>query len=326
LEYRRLGESDVEVSAVGLGTAPFGGTDWSNTWGPQDDRVSIATIHRAVELGINWLDTAPIYGQGHAEEVVGRALRELPASERPLVFTKCGLQWAEGTVGASRRTLSPARVRQELQSSLRRLGLERIDLYQIHYPPAHDSAPLEECWAELAALVAEGYVRSIGVCNFTVQELERCEVVRHVDSDQVPFSLLKPEVRADLIPWCRDHGSGVLAYRALASGLLTDAFSLARARQLEPSDWRVRDLEFQSPALESNLAVRDALKRIAGRLNASVAEVAVAWALACTGVSGVIVGAKSPGQVDGWVEAGSLRVEPEEWEAAEAVRRAELGL
>lgn len=314
----------MDVSVVGLGTAPFGGTDWSNTWGPQDDRVSIATIHRAVELGINWLDTAPVYGQGHSEEVVGRALRQLPSYERPLVFTKCGLQWADGIVGASRRTLSPARVRQELQASLRRLGLERIDLFQIHYPPVDDSASLEECWAEMAALVADGYVRSIGVCNFKVDELERCEVVRHVDSDQARLSLLKPEVRTDVIPWCRDHGSGVLTYRALASGLLTDSFTVTRAKHLQPSDWRARDLDFQSPNLESNLAVRDALKQIAGRQNASVAEVAVAWALACKGVTGVIVGAKSPDQIDGWVGAGRLFVEPEEWEAPEAVRRLDL--
>jgi aryl-alcohol dehydrogenase-like predicted oxidoreductase len=310
VEQRPLGGSGLQISRIGLGTAQFGGDRWLNTWGPQEDDVSIATIRRAVEAGINWLDTAPIYGYGHSEEVVGRALQQLPPVDRPLVFTKCGLEWIPGSIGPSRRRLTALAVRQEVESSLRRLGVERIDLYQVHYPPEEETSSLPEAWAEMGALVEEGKVAAIGVCNAGVAELEVCAAVRHVDSVQSPFSLLRPQGRVDVVPWAATHGSGFIGYRALESGLLTEGFTRERARELPPTDWRSRDPDFQDPRLERNLAIRDALIPIARKLESSVSATAAAWALGCPGVTGVIIGARHPAQIAGWNQAAGLRLEP----------------
>ncbi len=304
---RRLGRSDLKISAVGFGAWAIGGGDWEFGWGTQDDAQSVAAVHHAVELGVNWIDTAPIYGLGHSEEVIGSVLREIAAAERPLVFTKCGVIWdgSEREVDL-RRTLRPDTLRAEVQASLRRLGVERIDLLQVHQPPDAESTPIEESWAEMARLVDEGVVRAIGVSNFDLGMLERCESVRHVDSLQVPFSLIRREVAVDILPWCAARQISIIPYSPMQAGLLTEGFSLERVRTLAAGDWRRRNRYFQPPRLESNLALRDALRPLAQRLNTSLAALAVAWTLAWPGVTGAVVGARSPQQIDGWIAGGSL--------------------
>lgn len=326
LSKSRLGRSDLAITALGFGAWAIGG-DWAYGWGPQDDSQSVAAIRHAVELGINWIDTAAVYGLGHSEEVVGRALKEIPAPDRPLVFTKCGYSWDEADRGATLRpTLRPDTLRAEAEASLRRLGLETIDLYQIHAPPQVESAPLEESWAAMAKLVDEGKVRAIGVSNFDVALLERCEAVRHVDSLQPPFSLIHRGAAEDVIPWCAAHETGVIVYSPMQGGLLTDRFSAERVPSLAEDDWRRGNPDFQSPQLERNLALRDALRPLARRYGVSVAAVAVAWTLAWPGVSGAIVGARSPEQVDGWVAAASLKLTAADLdEIAQAIERAGAG-
>lgn len=306
LPVRPLGASGMRITTVGLGAWAIGGGGWAYGWGPQDDAASLATMRRALELGINWIDTAAIYGLGHSEEVVGRFLRELPPGERPLVFTKCGLTWDESDRTAEpRRTLEPASIRAECEASLRRLGVERIDLYQFHWPDDTDTA-VEDSWAELLQLVAAGKVRAPGVCNFDLGLLGRCEALRHVDSLQPGFSMIRRNVGAQEIPWCARHETGVICYSPMQSGLLTEGFGAKRIAALAPDDWRRRAPDFRPPKLERNLALRDALRPIALRYETTVAAVAVAWTLAWPGVSGAIVGARAPEQIDGWLRAASL--------------------
>jgi aryl-alcohol dehydrogenase-like predicted oxidoreductase len=308
LPVRPLGASGMRITTVGLGAWAIGGGGWAYGWGPQDDEASLATMRRAVELGINWIDTAAIYGLGHSEEVVGRFLRELPPGERPLVFTKCGLAWDESDRTAEpRRTLEPASISAECEASLRRLGVERIDLYQFHWPDDTDTA-VEDSWAELLRLVDAGKVRAPGVCNFDLGLLGRCETLRHVDSLQPGFSMIRRNVAAREIPWCARHETGVICYSPMQSGLLTEGFDAKRIAALAPDDWRRRSADFRPPALERNLALRDALRPIAQRYQTTVAAVAVGWTLAWPGVSGAIVGARAPEQVDGWLRAASLEL------------------
>jgi aryl-alcohol dehydrogenase-like predicted oxidoreductase len=326
LRKRSLGRSGLEITTVGFGAWATGGGGWAFGWGPQDDAASVAAIHRAVEKGVNWIDTAAIYGLGHSEEVVGRALAALPAGERPCVFTKCGVHANEtDPMLATRRSLDPASIPRECEASLRRLALERIDLYQFHWPdPA--GIPVEDSWAAMIKLVEEGKVHAVGVSNFNVPLLERCEAVRHVDSLQPPFSLVRRDAAAAEIPWCAAHGTGVIAYSPMQSGLLTDRFSLGRLAELAPDDWRRKSPEFQPPKIEKNLALRDALRPIAERHGVSVGAVAVAWTLAWPGVTGAIVGARSPEQVDGWIPAASLALDAADLDAiAAALERTGAG-
>jgi aryl-alcohol dehydrogenase-like predicted oxidoreductase len=305
---RPLGSSGAEISVVGFGAWALGGGGWRYSWGPQDDNASVATMRHAMELGVNWIDTAAVYGLGHSEEVVGRLLRELPISLRPLVFTKCGMVWDErNPMAEPRRSLKPESIRHECDASLRRLGIERIDLYQFHWPD-DTGTPIEDSWAQMLRLIEQGKVRMAGVCNFDVPLLERCEAIRHVDSLQPPFSLIRREVAEREIPWCAGHGTGVIGYSPMYSGLLTDKFTADTVTKLAADDWRRRDPEFQEPRLRRNLALRDALRPIAQRHGATIAAVAVAWTIAWHGVSGAIVGARSPQQVDGWIGAATLNL------------------
>jgi len=309
LPTRRLGKSDLSISTVGFGAWAAGGGGWSFGWGPQDDAASIAAMRHAIERGVNWIDTAAVYGLGHSEEVVGRFLKTLPATDRPLVFTKCGLQWDEtDPMKVSKRNLHPDRIRVECEASLRRLGVERIDLYQFHWPDESGVA-VEDSWDTMGRLVEQGKVRAVGVSNFDIALLERCEARRHVDSLQPPFSMIKRAAAASQIPWCRAHDTGVICYSPMQSGILTDTFSRARVEALAPDDWRRRSPEFQSPSLERNLALRDALKPIAKRHDTTIGAVAIAWVLAWPGVTGAIVGARSPEQVDGWLRAATLTLD-----------------
>jgi aryl-alcohol dehydrogenase-like predicted oxidoreductase len=308
LPTRALGSSGVRITTVGFGAWAIGGGGWRFGWGPQDDNESLATMQRAVQLGINWIDTAAVYGLGHSEELVGRLLRELPPSERPLVFTKCGLVWDErNPMAEPRRILKPESIRRECEASLRRLGVERIDLYQFHWPD-ETGTPVEDSWSEMLRLVEEGKVRHAGVCNFDVALLQRCENIRHVDSLQPPFSLIRREVAAREIPWSSDHNAAVICYSPMQSGLLTENFTSERVRNLSDDDWRRRATEFQEPNLSRNLALRDALRPIARRHNTTVSAVAIAWTLAWPGLTGAIVGPRSPQQVEGWIGAAALEL------------------
>jgi len=305
---RPLGSSGLDITKVGFGSWAVGGGGWAYGWGPQDDAASIATMRHALDLGINWIDTAAVYGLGHSEEVVGRLLRGLPASKRPYVFTKCGLIWdQDNPMAEPRRILKPASIRRECEASLCRLGVERIDLYQFHWPDESGTA-VEDSWATLAKLVEEGKVRAAGVSNFRVGLLERCERIRHVDSLQPPFSLINRSVAENGIPWCNEHKTGVICYSPMQSGILTESFSAERVRSSAADDWRRRAAEFNSPELDHNLALRDALRPIAERYNTTVSCVAIAWTLAWPGVTAAIVGARTPEQVDGWIGAASLEL------------------
>ncbi len=310
LPLRRLGNQGPEITRVGFGAWAVGGGGWAYGWGPQDDTSSLAAMRHALELGVNWIDTAAVYGLGHSEEVVGRLLRELPVDERPLVFTKCGLVWdIEHPMAETKRILAPASIRRECEASLRRLGVERIDLYQFHRPD-DSGVPVEDSWGEMTRLVAEGKVRWAGVSNFGVELLEPCEKIRHVDSLQPPLSLIRRGALDAEIPWCAAHGTGVIVYSPMQAGLLTDRWTKERVQQLAPDDWRRGSPNFQSPALERNLALRDALAPVARRHGATIAAVAVAWTLTRPGVTGAIVGARSPEQVDGWIGAARLELTP----------------
>ncbi|HJW76786.1 MAG TPA: aldo/keto reductase [Thermoleophilia bacterium] len=306
LPRAKLGRDGAEITALGLGTWAMGGGGWSFGWGPQDDARSVAAVRHAVELGVNWIDTAAVYGHGHSEEVVGKAVRELPEAERPYVFTKCGLVWDESRpMKGTRGDLSPQSIRRECEASLRRLGLDHIDLYQFHWPD-ETGVPVEESWAAMSALADEGKVRWCGVSNFSVELLERCEAVRHVDSLQPPFSLIAREFASRELPWCRRHETGVIVYSPMHSGLLTTSFSVERIAAMADDDWRRRDDDFKEPRLSRNLTLRDLLRPIAERLGATVEAVAVRWVLEWEGVTGAIVGARSPEQVGGWMGAATL--------------------
>jgi len=326
LPTRPLGTSGLDITPVGFGAWAIGGGDWSFGWGPQDDAASIAAMRHALEVGINWIDTAAVYGLGHSEELVGRLLRDLPPSDRPYVFTKCGLVWDDrDRMAEPRRVLKPESIRTEVEASLRRLGVERIDLYQFHWPD-DTGTPVEDSWDAMVRLMEAGKVRAAGVSNFDVDLLARCEAIRHVDSLQPPFSLIRREVAEREIPWCAEHDTGVICYSPMQSGLLTDSFSAERVAAFAPDDWRRRAPEYQQPRLDRNLALRDALKPIARRHGTTVSATAIAWTLAWPGVTGAIVGARSPAQVDGWIGAASLKLTPADLDTiAAAIARTGAG-
>ena len=326
LPTQPLGSTGLDITRLGFGSWAIGGGGWAFGWGPQDDADSLATMRHALELGINWIDTAATYGLGHSEEVVGRLLRELPPAQRPLIFTKCGLVSDEhDPMTPPLRVLKPDSIRRECEASLRRLGVECIDLYQFHWPD-ETGTPVEDSWAAMVKLVEEGKVRAAGVSNFDVNLLERCEAIRHVDSLQPPFSLIHRTAAEKEIPWCAGHNTGVICYSPMQSGLLTESFAAERVSSLARDDWRRGDPEFQQPNLGWNLALRDALRPIAKRHDTSVSCVTIAWDLAWPSVTGAIVGARTPAQVDGWIHAASLELTAADLEEiSSAVKRTKAG-
>ncbi|MHB8312162.1 MAG: aldo/keto reductase [Candidatus Dormibacteria bacterium] len=312
LTSRQLGQTGMAITRVGFGAWAVGGGGWAFAWGQQDDLESIQAIRRALDSGVNWIDTAAVYGLGHSEEVVARALEGIPEADRPYVFTKCGLVWDPHDRSRPPREVGrPESIRAELEASLRRLKVERVDLYQMHWP-AQDGTPLEEYWGTLLELKQAGKIRAAALSNHDVSELEVAERLGHVDSLQPPFSLIKREAAADVIPWCREHRTGVIVYSPMQAGLLSGGFSWDRAASLRPDDWRSRDPEFQGERLRRNLELAEALRPIADRRGVSVAAVAVAWTLAWPGVTGAIVGARRAEQVDGWVAAADIELTAEE--------------
>ncbi len=305
MQTRKLGNSDLHITRVGYGAWAIGGSGWQFAWGSQDDNESIAAIHRALELGVNWIDTAAVYGLGHSEEVVGRALKEWRGS-RPYVFTKCGLR-ADAN-GEVQKVLTADSIRAEVEDSLRRLSVDVIDLYQIHWPPEPDSPELEEGWSTLANLKREGKVRWIGVSNFNVQQLRRAQVIAPITSLQPRYSVVHREVEDEILPYCLSEGIGVIVYSPMASGLLTGPMTRERAVKLPADDWRGRDPDFTEPNLSHNLALVERLREVANRDNRSVGEVAIAWTLGHPAVTGAIVGARNARQAEGVMRAGELHL------------------
>ncbi|MFI0937308.1 aldo/keto reductase [Streptomyces sp. NPDC021020] len=314
-----LGRTGLHISRLGFGSWAVSGSNWSYGWGDTDDAESIEAIRHAVRAGVNWIDTAAVYGHGHSEELVGKAVAGLAADERPYLFTKVGLVWDPADPSAAPlRTMRPDSVRREVEDSLRRLGAEHIDLYQVHWPdtgevlgegsgPAPvEATPLEVYWQVMADLKAEGKVRAIGLSNHAPALLDAAERIAHVDVVQPPFSAINRSA-ADEVAWAAAHGTGVIAYSPLQSGLLTGTFSAERVAGLPADDWRRAHPDFTT-ALPANLALADALRPIAARHGASVTEVALAWTLAWPGLTAAIVGARTPAQVDGWRDAASLRL------------------
>ncbi|MGA3170883.1 MAG: aldo/keto reductase [Chthoniobacteraceae bacterium] len=301
MNTRRLGNSDLHITPIGFGAWAIGG-DWQFGWGEQDDRDSIGAIHRALELGINWIDTAAAYGLGHSEEVVARAVGEW-TGRKPYIFTKCGIVWDEkGKVDYSLRVES---VRRECENSLRRLKVEALDRYQIHWP-ADDLAETEEGWRELANLQREGKVRWIGVSNFNLEELQAAQHIAPVTSLQPPYSLIRREAEFELLPYCLSQGIGVIAYSPMGSGLLTGAMTRERIAKLPANDWRTRNPEFMEPKLTRNLEIARMLREAGHHYARTAAEMAIAWVLRNPAVTGAIVGARNAKQVEGIVGAADL--------------------
>jgi aryl-alcohol dehydrogenase-like predicted oxidoreductase len=304
MKTKRLGNSDLSITPVGFGAWAIGGSGWQFAWGPQDDKESIAAIYRALELGANWIDTAAVYGLGHSEEVVARALAEWPGP-RPYVFTKCGLR-KDGS-GKISEVLKADSIRRECEESLRRLRVEAIDLYQIHWP-VEDTAELEEGWSAMARLQREGKVRWIGVSNFNVEEMKRAQAIAPITSLQPPYSLIRRQIEEEILPFCQRQGIGVIVYSPMASGLLTGAMSRERVARLADDDWRKRHPDFQEPRLSEHLALVERLRAVGAPHGRSPGEVAIGWTLAHPAVTGAIVGARSADQADGVMGAGTLRL------------------
>jgi len=310
MKKKQLGNSDLHLTRIGFGAWAIGG-DWQFGWGAQDDNQSIAAIHRALELGVNWIDTAAIYGLGHSEEVVARALREWNGM-RPQVFTKCGMIWNErGEVGYSLRAES---VRRECEASLRRLQTDVIDLYQIHWT-ADDLNETLEGWQELVRLQKAGKVRWIGVSNATVEELQHLQRIAPVTSLQPPYSAIRRDIETAQLPWCGQNHVGVIVYSPMASGLLTGAMTRERIAALPPADWRTKNDQFQEPKLSKNLALVERLRAVGARHGRPAGQIAIAWTLRQPAVTGAIVGARAARQVEQMVGAADLQLT--EFEVAE---------
>lgn len=309
MQTRAFGGTGLRISTVGLGAWAIGGGGYAFGWGPQDDEESIAAIERAVDLGVNWVDTAPVYGLGRSEDVVGRALKKL-GSRRPLVFTKCSLVWSDGA-GDVRHNLQAASIRREVDASLRRLGVEAIDLMQVHWPRFFDAptaGTIEEAWTELASLRASGKLRHVGVSNFKPEDMERAAAIAPVETLQPPYSLLRRAVEAETLPYCRAHGMGVIVYSPMQAGLLSGRMTAERIASLPGDDWRRRTPEFLEPKLSKNLAFVEVLRRVGSRHGRRPGEVAVAWVLRNPAVSAAIVGLRRPQQVDEMVGASDLQL------------------
>ena len=313
MQTQRLGNSDLEITPIGFGAWAIGGPGWAFAWGPQEDDDSIAAIHEALDLGINWIDTAAVYGLGHSEEVVARALDGVAAAERPYIFTKCARVWDEHR--AIGKCLKADSVRRECEASLKRLKVETIDLYQLHWPePDQD---IEEGWSTLERLRAEGKVRWIGVSNFDAPQMERARAIAPITSLQPPYSLVNRKIEPEILPAAARHGIGVLAYSPMASGLLSGAMTAQRVANLPADDWRRRNPNYQEPLLARNLALVERLRTIGDRHGLTPGAVATAWVLRDPAITAAIVGARRPGQLREISAAADFRLSPEEIAAIE---------
>jgi len=318
MQTRQLGQTDLFITPLGFGSWAVGGGGWQFGWGAQDDRESIAAINRALDLGINWIDTAAVYGLGHSEEIVAKALKQ--RAERPYIFTKCSMVWDEqGNIGHSLKRNS---IRREVEDSLRRLQVEVIDLYQIHWP--NPEADIEEGWSTLSELKREGKVRYIGVSNFSVEQLQRVTNIERVDSLQPPYSLIRPEVEDRILPFCEKNDIGVIVYSPMMSGLLSGRMTRERIYKLPEDDWRKHNVEFQDPRFSRNLWLAELLKNIGRSHGLSAGEIAIAWTLRLSAVTGAIVGGRNPDQVDGIVGAADFRLSEYEIDGIDRFARANV--
>jgi aryl-alcohol dehydrogenase-like predicted oxidoreductase len=318
MQTRQLGKTDLFITPLGFGSWAVGGGGWQFGWGAQDDRESIAAINRALDLGINWIDTAAVYGLGHSEKVVSRAIKG--RAERPYIFTKCSMVWdQEGRISHS---LKRASIRREVEDSLRRLQIDAIDLYQIHWPDP--DTDIEEGWSTLSDLKREGKVRYIGVSNFNVNQLQRAMYLDRVDTLQPPYSLIRPEVEDDILPFCESNGIGVIVYSPMMSGLLTGKMTRERINNLPQDDWRKHNPEFQEPRLYRNLWLAELLKNIGRHHGLSAAEMAIAWTLRLSAVTGAIVGGRNPQQVEGIMGAADFRLSEDEIDGIDRFARANV--
>jgi aryl-alcohol dehydrogenase-like predicted oxidoreductase len=309
METRKLGNSDLQLSPVGFGAWAIGGAGWEFSWGQQDDAQSIAAILRALELGVNWIDTAAVYGTGHSEAVVAQAMKQWKG-KRPYIFTKCTLRWDE-----NRKVYpdhSAASIRKECEDSLRRLQIEVIDLYQMHWPPKDNRAGLEEAWTAMHELQKEGKVRWIGVSNFDRAQLERAAKIAPITSDQPPYSIIRRAIEAEVLPHCEKNGIGVISYAPMASGLLTGAMTRERAAALPADDFRSRNPEFKEPRLSKNIELVERLRKVGARHGRGPGEVAIAWVLRHPAITGAIVGARNAKQAEGVMRAGEITLSKEE--------------
>lgn len=318
MQTRKLGTSDMQITPLGIGAWAMGGGGWAYGWGPQSDENSIAAIHAALDAGLNWVDTAAVYGLGHSEEVIARALRG--RSHRPYIFTKCGMTWTAG--GEIRRTLKADSIRREVEASLKRLGIDAIDLYQIHWPdPDRD---IEEAWKTLVDMKAAGKVRYIGVSNFNAEQLQRALKIAPITSLQPPYSLLERDIEKSVLPFAAAQNIGVIVYSPMKSGLLSGAMTRERIASLPADDFRRTAYHFREPALSRNLQLVELLRAIGERHQRSAGEVAIAWTLSNSLVTGAIVGLRSARQLDGVIGAADLRLsQPELTEIDSFLKNAE---
>jgi aryl-alcohol dehydrogenase-like predicted oxidoreductase len=314
MDLKRLGNSDLDITPIGVGSWAIGGGGWQFGWGPQDDRESIEAIHTALDHGINWIDTAAVYGLGHSEEIVARALEGWPS--RPYVFTKCERVWDEN--GKISGRLKADSIRKECEASLRRLKVDVIDLYQMHWPQPDED--LEEGWSTMAELQRAGKARWIGVSNFNVAQLKRCEAIAPVTSLQPPYSMISPEIEQELLPHCQRQGIGAIVYSPMKSGLLTGAMTRERIANFPEDDFRKRALAFQEPQLTRNLKLAGLCREIGARHGRSAGEVAIAWTLRHPVVTAAIVGMRSAEQAKGVVGALEFRLSDAEFEEIERFR------
>jgi len=305
---RTLGNSDLKITPIGFGAWAIGGGDWQFSWGPQDDNDSIAAIHRALDLGVNWIDTAAIYGLGHSEEVVARALKSAP--HKPYIFTKCSMRWRDDR--SIYNSLKADSLAEEVEASLRRLGLETIDLYQVHWPNPDDE--IEEGWEALTRLREQGKLRWIGVSNFSVEQMKRAQKIAPITSLQPPYSMLRRAVEAEILPFAQANGIGVINYSPMVSGLLTGKMTAARAAALPADDWRRRNAEFNEPNLSRNLRLVELLREIGNGHGVSPGVVAVAWTLHHPAITAAIVGGRSAKQAEEMAPALRFRLSQEEYE------------
>lgn len=307
LPLRKLGNSDLQLTPIGFGAWAIGGGNWEFAWGPQDDSESITAIHRALDHGINWIDTAAIYGLGHSEEIVAKALKT--TSHKPLIFTKCSMRWHEDR--SIYRSLKADSVRQELENSLRRLNVETIDLYQIHWP--NPEAEIEEGWATLAKLREQGKIRWIGLSNFNVEQMKRAQKIAPITSLQPPYSMLRRAIEEEILPFVQANNIGVINYSPMVSGLLTGKMTAERVAALPADDWRKRAVEFNEPRLSRNLKLVELLREIGSNHGVQPGVVAVAWTLRHPAITAAIVGGRSAQQVDGLAPALTFRLNDDEF-------------
>lgn len=314
---KQLGNSDLNITTLGFGAWAIGGSGWEFAWSAQDDKDSIKAINRALEHNINWIDTAAVYGTGHSEEIIAKAL-ETWTGDNPYIFTKCGLRWDKN--GNVFRNLQAESIQQECEDSLKRLNVDVIDLYQIHWPPMSDNSAIDEAWDMMLTLQQQGKVRWIGVSNFNVQQMNLTKKIAPTVSLQPPYSLINRGVEKEILPYCLTENIGVIVYSPMASGLLTGKMTRERALNLPEDDWRKKSPDFNEPKFSKNLLLVEKLEEIGNRYNRTAGEVAIAWTLNHPAVTGAIVGARSAEQVDGVFRAHTLALTQQEIKEIESIK------